>query len=292
MDEKNADLKHGINLGNPAIPDEIPGFPHFGHIELRHIPNARDLGGMPAADGKRIARARLIRSGDLHGASEEDRKVLVDDHSLRRVVDFRTKAEREGQPDPVDDMPDVSFHDLPVFTQAALGITHEGGAKGDLAALSAFMDDPFSQVEKLYGTSLLGDEGMRAYGAFLEILLAAPEGATLWHCTEGKDRAGLASVLVEYALGVPMEYIRADYLATNVFARKAAEKILDALARHGVLKGIDVDMDAIMYANMNYLDSALAAVDEKYGSMDAYLEQALGIGANEVAELRAMYLED
>lgn len=280
-----------FNLGSPAIPDEIPGFPDFGHVRLARMPNTRDLGGMPAADGRRIRPCRLIRSGDLHGASKADLEELTANHELKRVIDFRTDIERKEAPDPAADMPHVTFYDLPVFEQAALGITHEGGIRGGLNALEHYVGDPRGEIERLYQAALLGDAGKSAYAHFMRILLEAHDGATLWHCTEGKDRAGMGSMLVEYALGVPMEYIRADYIATNVFARNAAERLADLLGRHGVMKGIDLDVDAIMYADMIYLDHALDAVAREYGGLDGYLADALGLGKDDIEQLRAHYLK-
>ena len=60
--------------------------------------------------------------------------------------------------------------------------------------------------------ALLGDEAVKAYKQFFDILLDQEEGAILWHCSEGKDRTGLASLLILHALGVPPETIMEDYL--------------------------------------------------------------------------------
>lgn len=279
-----------VQMG-PVLPDEIPGFAKFGHIALRGMRNTRDLGGLPTADGKAIAPGRLIRSGELHKATDEDIELLRDGHGLARVVDFRTAEERKGAPDPCEKMPDVGFLGAPVLTEAAVGITHEGGVAGDIAALGRFTGDAHDTIRGLYRTCLLGEQGKRAYRAFFEELLAAEEGATLWHCTEGKDRAGLASVLVEYALGVPMAHIRADYLATNLFVRGRAEEILDAFGAHGILEHVDLDVDSIFYAYPDYLDAALEAVEQDCGGLDAYLAAALGIGDAERERLRNLYVK-
>ena len=278
--------KEKVQAG-PELPQEIPGFADFGHIGLHGARNTRDLGGLATADGRVIASGRLIRSGELHKATDEDIELLRDGHDLQRVVDFRTAAERKGAADPQARMQGVTFIDLPVFSEAAIGITHEGGMAGDLTALKRF-----GGVFSRFTTGLLlGEEGKKAYRVFFETLLSAEEGATLWHCTEGKDRAGLASVLIEHALDVPMAYIRADYLATNLFVRGRAEEILDALAGHGLLEHVDLDVDAIFYASMDYLDAALEAVEQECGGMDAYLAAVLGVGERERERLRELYLQ-
>lgn len=277
--------------GGAELPQPVPGFPDFGHVTLQGLPNTRDLGGLPAADGRRIARRRLIRSGALHHATETDLRQLESMHGMERVVDFRTDAERQKEPDPKDKLAGVVFYDLPVFQEGALGITHEGDLAEDARALRKFGGNPFEMIRQLYPECLLGEAGMRAYGSFFQVLLGAQAGATLWHCTEGKDRAGLGAILVEYALGVPPEAIRADYLATNLFVRTWAEKMLDALARHHVLEGADADVDALFYAQMEYYETAFDAVRKEFGSVEGYLRDGLGVGPDAMAELRGLYLE-
>ena len=83
-----------FDLGNPELPEPVDGFVDFGHLSLRGLPNTRDLGGMPAADGRVVVANRLIRSGDLHKAASKDLEVLGNQVGLRRVVDFRTAFER------------------------------------------------------------------------------------------------------------------------------------------------------------------------------------------------------
>ena len=277
--------------GGAELPEAVPGFPDFGHISLQGLPITRDLGGLPTADGRRIARRRLIRSGALHHATSVDLEQLRTMHDMERVVDFRTDAERQADPDPKQKLPGIVFYDLPVFQESAIGITHEGGLAGDVKALERFRGKPFEAVRQLYPECLLGEEGMQAYGDFLRVLLGARAGATLWHCTEGKDRAGLAAILVEYALGVSPEHIRADYLATNRFVRTWAEKMLDHLAQHHLLEGVDADIDAIFYAQMEYYDAAFDAVRKEFGSVDNYLHDGLDFGPDAVIELRERYLE-
>lgn len=45
-------------------------------ILFEGIANARDLGGIRAADGRRIRRGLLLRTGNLSAATEADRKQL------------------------------------------------------------------------------------------------------------------------------------------------------------------------------------------------------------------------
>ena len=141
------------------------------------------------------------------------------------------------------------------------------------------------------GLILLDEAGRVAYTSFLGVLLEGDGGAYLWHCTEGKDRAGLGAVIVERALGVPEAYVRADYLATNLFVRNRAEGIIDAISEKlRLARGLDADVDSLFYAYNDYYDRAMAAVNANYGSFDAYLTEALDFGPEKRQALRAKYL--
>ena len=56
----------------------------------------------------------------------------------------------------------------------------------------------------------------------------AGQGATIVHCTAGKDRTGFACALILHALGVADEVIAEDYLLTNT-AGNNEKRIADAL---------------------------------------------------------------
>ncbi len=274
----------------PSEPHDIPGFRNFGHIGLHGVSNARDLGGMPAADGRRIARRRLVRSSALHDATPEDMKQLMHMHGVDCVIDLRTDAEIEKDPDPKPLMQGVKYLHLPVFTVEAIGITSGGNPVRDLRAAMDYAGKPYEMIEELYAKSMLGEQGIAAYREFMHDLLGEAKGATLWHCTQGKDRTGMAAVLVEYVLGVPMEYILDDYLATNLFVRGWVEALRSFLADKGFARGIDDDVNAYAFANTRYFEAMFAAIANSYGSMDNYLVRALDFGPDKQEALRELYL--
>lgn len=273
------------------LPAAIPGFADFGHISLEGLPNTRDLGGMPTADGRCIKPGCLLRSGALHHATSSDLEHFRSDLHLACVVDLRTTLEREKDPDPYRKLPQTTFYDLPVLTTGALGVTHEGDLGEELKQLSGTKIDIHGIVRSIYEHALVSPEGRIAYGSFLTIALESPKGALLWHCTEGKDRAGLAAVIIERALGVTEQDTKADYLATNLFVRDHLEKMLDSLAeKFPALQGLVGSVDAAFYAFSDYFACAMASVDNAYGSFDAYLRDGLSFGPEKQEALRARYL--
>ncbi len=283
--------QYAHEMGAPQLPEEVPGFNEFGHMPFDHLHNTRDLGGLPAADGRRVRPAKLLRSGCLHKASEQDIARLLADYHLEGVVDFRTALEREKEPDPRERMEGVVFYDFPAFDEETVGITHGASLAEDMKAFSAAAATPHQMVMGVYPQALLGKTGLASYASFMDVLLEGDGGTYLWHCTEGKDRAGLGAVIVERALGVPEEYVRQDYLATNLFVRNRAEGLLDEISRKlGVLKVLDAEVDSLFYAFTDYYECAMNAVDEQFGSFDNYLAEGLNFGLEKQQALREKYL--
>ena len=56
----------------------------------------------------------------------------------------------------------------------------------------------------------------------------------LFHCTCGKDRTGIAAMLVLLALGVSREDAIADYMLTNVYRKAIIDKFMQDQTRRPV----------------------------------------------------------
>ena len=250
-----------------------PNLTNHGKIALEGLHNTRDLGGLSAGTGH-VRPRRLLRSGMLAPATPEDLAVLRDTYDVRLVIDLRTDEETAHWPDPMELLPEARLVHLPVFrapgggdAQEAIRALGEKLKSGELDIADLFA--------ALYPRFVLDEEGVAAYRGLFQELLSLEEGAALWHCSAGKDRCGLASVLVETALGVPWALVEMDYLATNelIEAKGSAQNMFD-------VGGVDA----------RYLHAALGAIEKEYGSLDAYLANALGVDAAARAELRRKFV--
>ena len=246
--------------------------PNYGRIDFEGLPNTRDLGGLPTADGRRVRRGHLLRSGTLYFATAADRRRLMGDYRLRAVVDLRGSDELAEYPDGMELMPAVRYVHADALKGTVAGISQNAEARAQLEAARVDDDDPARFMEMVYPHILLGESGIAAYRALLRCVLETMDGAVLWHCHFGRDRCGMGSMLVEAALGVPTEAVEEDYLATNRFNPDPADERTDA--------------------NPRFIRAAVAAVTREFGGVMGYVHDALGISDAEVAELRARYLEE
>lgn len=256
------------------LPDECgpTGREAYGIIDFEGLPNTRDLGGLVGADGRRVRRGLLLRSGALGFGTDADLDRLRDEYDLQLVVDLRNDTELSEVPDPMEAFPGARYVHANILEDETVGITQEAEARVQAAQQRAREEnDPVIFMELLYPHLLLESAGVKGYQALFHALLACEQGAALWHCFVGRDRCGMASALVEAALGVSRTDMESDYLATNLYAPR--ELTIDGPA------------------SLRSFRAAEAAADREFGGLLGYVEKALGVTPAEVGELRARYLE-
>ena len=123
--------------------------------------------------------------------------------------------------------------------------------------------------------------------------LAEGHGPSLVNCMAGKDRTGIAVAMLHLAVGVHRDDVVEDYLLTNTAGDPEARIAAGAETIRAVTGQLDdAVLRVLMGVQPEYLETALAAIEERHGSIDAYLEEALGIDAATRDRLRAELVED
>ncbi|HEY6130855.1 MAG TPA: tyrosine-protein phosphatase, partial [Halioglobus sp.] len=87
-----------------VIPGELPAEQREAHrlLNFEGIANFRDLGGYPTSDGRQVKWGVLYRAATLAEASDADLRGLAL-LKLKTLVDFRSAAEKEAEPDRLPD---------------------------------------------------------------------------------------------------------------------------------------------------------------------------------------------
>ncbi len=264
---------------------------HSQPIPFRDLKNTRDLGGMPAKDGRTIRSGKLIRSGMLYGIGKSDLVTLAGTVGL--IIDFRTDIEVREKPDPV--IPGVDYLSLPPFQNLTGGISRDV-ASFEEAFCMAVSDADRTREEMIghYVGFVTNPVSLSQYTRFLRELLKPRDKAVLWHCTAGKDRAGIAAVLVEELLGVDREAVREDYLATNLYVGEQVKGMQDIVIRRvgELTPSAKQAIDWMFLAHADFLDAFYESVRKNYKTMDAFLLHGLKISDSERDMLRLLYLEE
>jgi protein-tyrosine phosphatase len=243
-------------------------------IPLVSASNLRDLGGWPTVDGRRVRRGLVYRSAAPTGLAPEDQTTIAA-LNLRTVVDLRGTAEHALHPVHIPGATSVSL-----AIEASVGAELTDILRTGRAAPGATPDTLMAILEEAYRAFAL--HYARQYGHFLALLLDKERTPLLLHCSAGKDRTGFGAALLLSALGVAWEHIVEDYLATNRFWRREIMRRLDLPATM---------TEVLLGAHAPLLEGAFIAINQAYGSLDAYLAGPIGLTQAARDALRQQLLE-
>jgi len=127
-----------------------------------------------------------------------------------------------------------------------------------------------------------------AYGALFADLARAERRPALLHCTTGKDRAGWAAAALLLLLGVSDDDVMADYLLTNEQLLPAMQPLFDRFTAAG---GDPDVLRSLLGARAEYLEAALEEMTARFGTIERYFEQGLGLDPERIAALRTALID-
>ena len=239
------------------------------HVLWQGFYNARDLGGLTNRAGRAIRFGQLIRSADLRFVTALGWHSAYD-AGVRTVVDLRNDREARPTADAVDAVrpPEIRRVHVPL----------DGIEDVELWR--------FLRAEKLDGTPLyylpfLERKPDRVV-AVLTAIANAESGAVIFHCSAGRDRTGLVTLLLLALADVDIEIIADDYELT-------AEPLRALFQRIGMGNG-DVDEVARLLARKNTTAREVLRQTVEGFDVEAYLLGA-GMTLADLTRLRARLLD-
>lgn len=165
------------------------------HLPLDGTRNVRDVGGYPAAAGRRTRWRTLLRSDELTRLPDHAMREL-EALGVRQVIDLRWPEELVRAPNLFEGSPAVRYRSLPLLEDDP---TPHAGLAGMYRHV---FDERAPQLAEVV-RALLDDHGLPA----------------VIGCAAGKDRTGVAIAMLLDIAGVPADVIVADYaLSAGYFA--------------------------------------------------------------------------
>ena len=246
--------------------------------------NLRELGGYATESGQYLKWHKLLRSGSL-GHLKTGAGQMLEDYGVIFDIDLRSDNEVQTRPDRIPRS--ISYQQLSVYPfvdQQKQGLFKRFKKK---LRGESIMD----QMANTYCQMLTDSHANGAYEQLFDILLSNdhPDESIVFHCTAGKDRTGVAAMMIEGALGVPEATSREDYLLTNLVL-EAPDEMAHADLRHGANQFVN-QMNAHQAETSNY-DAIRDLIANQYGGWDHYLTEQLRLSTGDLADLRTLYLTD
>jgi protein-tyrosine phosphatase len=250
-------------------------------IPLAQGSNFRDIGGYTGADGKQVRWGLIYRSGAQPLLTPAD-VDMVKGLGVTQLVDLRSDEERLVAPTRINGVP---------YAAVGYGIADIMRATGSAqmrngADIYRNFPELLAPQIRIIFAHLLHDHTPIAY-----------------NCSAGQDRTGFVTAVILTSLGVSHDTILTDYHLSTRYrhpefemppidpALVAANPGLQMFAAYRSRPDWKTPQPLMDKDGQPFLRGAFDAINEKWGSLDAYLQQEVGVGPAEIAQLRRDYLE-
>lgn len=245
-------------------------------FDLQGPKNCRELGGYPTKDGKVTKRHVFLRSDSLDELTHQDEEFLIN-YGLREDVDLRGRLEAIFLPDRIN-RKEIHYLNMPLY-EGMNKVLLEDELHKDTRDLVP------KTMEELY--VFVCEHEQKQIRKVLETLISFDGGCALYHCTAGKDRTGIISMLLLEMADVAQDIILADYAQSAEDTSRQVEreeKFMGDVGGSLVPKGAFEAKPEFMLYLIDHLN-------KKYGSVRGYLAM-IGVSDADVANLRRKFVTE
>lgn len=221
---------------------------HSHLLPIEGAYNVRDIGNYETIDGQLTKTGAFYRADSTAGFTAKDIEYFKC-HDLSLVIDLRSAAEAAHSPSSFCRTDGIRYENIQIID----GI-HSNFESAQLPETMGRLYIQFLESAK---------------PAFAKIfrLFAQNRGAALYHCTAGKDRTGVVTMLLLSLAGLSDEDIIADYAATEIFTSHLIASQKAQLAA----MGLDVP-EFLLHADAENMRETVQYLHEKYENAENYLK--------------------
>ena len=247
-------------------------------VDLDGPSNFRDLGGLPVAGGGSTRFGRVYRADRLCTLSDSDLRRL-EAAGVRHVFDLRSETEAADFPDRVP--AGASYTRLGMTSDETFQARtiYERIVEGEIKA--------YGEAEMVTGyLRMLENFGPSFARIARKVALSDP---IVIHCTAGKDRTGVAAMLLLDLAGVAAEHVVADYALSSERRPSQQYDHTEAKSLRPLLE--DQDLDPARFAPLwearpAVMAATLGQLHDRWGGAAGYLAAA-GMSDSDLAAARA-----
>ncbi|WP_445432666.1 tyrosine-protein phosphatase [Chryseobacterium indoltheticum] len=242
-------------------------------FKIKKVTNFRMMGNIKNIDGRILKEGKFYRSAHLHQLKNKSIKEFQK-LGIKEIIDLRNFKEISQKPDVIPQ--NIDYKNYSAFEDEGdqLDQAKKLVLKGKVIGSDA--DQRMLDFYKNYST-----ENPKIIKKIIREILDS-ESPVLYHCTAGKDRTGIITALILTILKFDKETIENDYLLSNNYRKQLVQKRLRlANNLHFLYPKMNLNViEKLSWVEKDYLDASFSEIDNKYGSIDVYIHQVLGITEN------------
>lgn len=242
-------------------------------FKIKKVTNFRTVGNIKNIDGRILKEGKFYRSAHLHKLKKKSFKTF-ENLGIKEIIDLRNSKEISQKPDVISNT--IIYKNYSAFEDEGdqLNRAKKLVLKGKVRGPDA--DERMLNFYKNYVT-----ENPEIIKKIIHEILDS-ETPVLYHCTAGKDRTGIITALILTILKFDRETIDNDYLLSNNYRKQLVQKRLHlANNLHFLYPKMDLKViEKLSWVEKNYLEASFSEINKKYGSIDIYIHQVLGISEN------------
>lgn len=234
-------------------------------------------------DGRMIPYHTFYRSGSLSRMNEEEIEEFKT-LGIKYILDLRSKRETDMYPDPY-------FEGVKYLRHS--GVQIKAGKDIDFSPTGMRQmglngKEQFYKLKHVYYRNIPFEN--EAFHVLIDNVVDK-KVPIIFHCASGKDRTGVAAMILLALLGVDEETIIKDYLLTNEILK---DRIEAELEKSKDLIKQDPDIIKLLRMIEGVIEEigreVISAIKDKYGTFENYFLEEYGLDDKKIAELRDYYL--
>lgn len=243
--------------------------------------NFRDLGGFTGFEGKRVKPGKILRGGQFFELTQQEKEAFCKAYDIRIIVDLRNEDSCIKEPN--GDIPGVKQYVFEVMKNMLELDKSHPMRDSNAAAAGNFL-------KEFYGGFVYNEHAGNCFRDILKLFAETEEGAVYFHCFAGKDRTGILAALILTVLGVSKEDIIHDYLRSIELRKEDNERLLNIAREQGKTEDELGAFATFLTVDRAYIENFMKSAEEKYGSVEGYIREGLGIGDDVFTSMRELYL--
>ncbi len=241
---------------------------------MKTILNFRELTGINN-DGKELKEGMIFRCGSTDNVSDVAIKYICEELLVDNIYDFRNVNEIKNDLDEKE-----------IFLIHKINILEDKDPNDFTKIINMSKEEIEKIMEGIYREFAHSD----GYSEFIKSILEQKNPKFMFHCTAGKDRTGVAGIIIMKILNFNDEHILEEYLKIDqnfveILKQKMAED-------YKLEKDIIKKLEPFLTVKENFISAYLDEVNKQYGTFDKYIEEKLKITSEQIKTFNEIYLKN